>query len=83
MIEPTAERRAAFRAERKDWCNEIGCGRDDCLNDRLAAVLVVLERDYDVTPKPPTFHSREPQHCPYCTTGLGWLCPWHRVEDAS
>ncbi|GAA2681807.1 hypothetical protein [Actinoplanes palleronii] len=45
MIEVTEEMRAAFRADRDDWCGEIGCGRDDCLNDRLAAVLAIVERE--------------------------------------
>lgn len=43
-IEITDEMRAAFRAEHEDWCDEVGCGRDDCLNDRLAAVLAIVER---------------------------------------
>jgi hypothetical protein len=45
VIEPTDEMRAAFRAEREDSCDEIGCGRDDCLNERLAAVLAIVARD--------------------------------------
>lgn len=49
MIPVTDEMRAAFRAERDDWCDEIGCGRDDCLTDRLAAVLAIVERDLDPT----------------------------------
>ncbi len=44
-IKITDEMRAAFRAQREDWCDQIGCGRDDCLNDRLAAVLAIVERD--------------------------------------
>lgn len=46
-IEITDEMRAAFRAEREDWCDEVGCSRDDCLTDRLAAVLAIVERDHD------------------------------------
>ncbi len=58
MIEVTNEMRAAFRADRDDWCDEIGCGRDDCLTERLAAVLAIVERDYDITAKVPPFDHR-------------------------
>jgi hypothetical protein len=56
VIEPTDEMRTAFRAEREDSCDEIGCGRDDCLNERLAAVLAIVARDYAIRPRrsPPT-----------------------------
>jgi hypothetical protein len=53
VIEVTDEMRAAFRADRDDWCDEIGCGRDDCLTERLAAVLAIVERDYRIEPRPP------------------------------
>lgn len=45
MIEVTGEMREAFRADRDDWCDEIGCRRDDCLTERLAAVLAIVERE--------------------------------------
>jgi hypothetical protein len=45
VIEPTDEMRAAFRAERDEWCDNVGCSEDDCLNERLAAVLAIVERD--------------------------------------
>lgn len=48
-IEPTDEMRAAFLAD-NDTCVSPGCGKPECLDQRLAAVLAIVERDYEVTP---------------------------------
>lgn len=55
MIEPTGEMRQAFRE-----APGVGkaCGCSVCLNHRLAAVLAIVERDYDVTPKAPPVEHR-------------------------
>lgn len=45
MIEPTDEMRRAFLAEHDDACDQKGCGRPECLDVRLAAVLAIVERD--------------------------------------
>lgn len=52
MIEPTKEMRAAFMADHEDACGERGCGREDCLQVRLAAVLAIVERDHYVSRRP-------------------------------
>lgn len=47
MIEPTDEMRRAFYDE------DLGCdtpGCIDCFDDRLAAVLAIVQRDYDFRP---------------------------------
>lgn len=40
----TPEMRAAFLAESEQTCDQVGCGRPDCLDVRLAAALAVAER---------------------------------------
>jgi hypothetical protein len=45
VIEPTDEMRTALLADYEDACDVVGCGRDDCVNVRLAAVLAIVERD--------------------------------------
>jgi hypothetical protein len=45
VIELTPEMRAAFLAEHEDTCDAVGCGRQACLDVRLAAVLPIAERD--------------------------------------
>jgi hypothetical protein len=45
VIELTDEMRAAFLAEHEDTCDAVGCGRQACLDVRLAAVLAIVERD--------------------------------------
>jgi len=46
MIEPTDEMREAFYADTGERCDILGCV--DCFDDRLAAVLAIVERDYEV-----------------------------------
>lgn len=45
MIELNKEMRAAFLADHEDACDGLGCGRPQCLNVRLAAVLFLAERE--------------------------------------
>ena len=88
MIEPTDEMRRAFLAEHDDACDQKGCGRPECLDVRLAAVLAVVERDYDVRPKfGPTGHPFLPHEDPAfgaffgggCGAEVnGVLCGWPR-----
>lgn len=46
MIEPTDEIRAAFLADHEDACDGVGCGRQTCLDVRLAAVLAIVARQH-------------------------------------
>lgn len=48
MTKPTDEMRAAFLAENEDTCDAVGCGRPECLDQRLTAVLAIVERDYQI-----------------------------------
>ena len=56
MIEPTDEMRTALLADYEDACDVVGCGRDDCLDVRLAAVLAIVERDRCLKPRGHVFH---------------------------
>jgi hypothetical protein len=69
VIEVTDEMRAAFRADRDDWCDEIGCGRDDCLTERLAAVLAIVERDRCLAPAGHVWHPLTEQ-----AVKVKWVC---------
>ena len=69
MIEVTEEMLAAFVAQREDWCDEIGCGRDDCLTERLAAVLAIVERDH-------LRADASPDRCSDCGRTARELLPW-------
>jgi hypothetical protein len=73
VIPVTDEMRAAFRADRDDWCDEIGCGRDDCLTERLAAVLAIVERDHL---RPPG-----PDRCSACGRTARHLTPVTELVD--
>lgn len=44
MIKPSAEMRDAFYADGDERCEIPGC--IDCFDDRLSAVLAIVERDY-------------------------------------
>lgn len=77
MIEPTDEMRNAFYAESDEWCDVLGCV--DCFDDRLAAVLALVERDYRLTRKPGTARPRrvasvshDPQALRWARERAGW-----------
>lgn len=82
MIEPTDEMVAAFTR------HFFTCFRDQDVRDALAAVLAVVERDYDVRPKfGPTGHPFLPHEDPAfgaffgggCGAEVnGVLCGWPR-----
>ena len=56
MIDPIDEMREAFLAEREDACDEIGCGRPECLDVRLAAALAIVARTRCMEPRGHVFH---------------------------
>jgi len=68
-IEPTGEMMQAF-------------AEGESLREGLAAVLAIVGRDYCVQPVPPPVREMEAARpraeCPYCTTSLESVCPWHR-----
>lgn len=47
----------------------------------LTAVLEIVERDHDVTPKLLRVRPVAPEPCPFCATGLSAQCPWHNKEQ--
>lgn len=83
MIEPTDEMLIAWRNAMKAAAAEAvkagaPLGRSqEIARAGLAAVLAIVERDYEIMPDRSRMHFPPPDPCPFCTTGLAGQCPWH------
>lgn len=81
MIEPTDEMRECFQRAYDEAAATDGFnfreGAEIQLDAGLAAVLAIVDRDYDVYPRRPRVRIAPPDPCPFCTTGLAHQCPWH------
>ena len=72
MIEPTDEMRMVAYRDAREWAAAHGHQQPDdrMIDDVLAAVLAIVERDYRIEPKPPW--EREDAVCPVHRTELRW-----------
>jgi hypothetical protein len=86
VIELTDEMKRAFREAQNRRAEELVAegaplGGHDILDRGLAAVLAIVERDYEIVPDRPRVRIPPPDPCPFCATGLVEQCPWHRTDD--
>lgn len=77
MIEPTDEMANAGWDALPVAAQEPGHIDLDDMKAVVAAVLAIIERDYEIVPDRSRMHFPPPDPCPFCTTGLAGQCPWH------
>jgi hypothetical protein len=89
VIEVTEEMKAAFRVAQEKRAAELVAdgaplGGHDILDRGLAAVLIIVERDFRILPAR-ALADREPTriNCSFCMTGLAAQCPWHNGDQAT
>ena len=74
MIKPTDE---MVEAARSAYRTSQAPDAEGQMRDVAAAVLAIVERDYEIEPERPRLRIAPPEPCPFCSTGLAGQCPWH------